>query len=64
MALDGKPPNFYVMDDSLSTPDGTCIRNCIHIRDLASATSKPWSLVNGGLGERIAINLGTGQASP
>ena len=57
-------PIFTSWMITLSTPDGTCIRNCIHIRDLASATSKPWSLVNGGLGERIAINLGTGQASP
>ena len=61
MALDGKLPDFYVMGDDYPTPDGTCIRDYIHIRDLASAHIKAVErLVNGNAGEGLAMNLGTG----
>ena len=61
MALDGKLPDFYVMGDDYPTPDGTCIRDYIHIRDLASAHIKAVErLVNGNPGEGLAMNLGTG----
>jgi len=61
MALDGKLPDFYVMGDDYPTPDGTCIRDYIHIRDLASAHIKAVErLVNGNPGKGLAMNLGTG----
>ncbi len=61
MALDGKLPDFYVMGDDYPTPDGTCIRDYIHILDLASAHIKAMErLVRGGAGEGLAMNLGTG----
>ncbi len=43
------------------TPDGTCVRDYIHIEDLASAhVLSVQALANGGPGERI-YNLGNGQ---
>ena len=61
MALDGRLPDFYVMGDDYPTPDGTCIRDYIHILDLASAHIKAVErLIAGGDGEGIAMNLGTG----
>lgn len=61
MALDGKLPNFCVMGDDYPTPDGTCIRDYIHICDLASAHIRAVErLVNGSAGEGIVLNLGTG----
>jgi UDP-glucose-4-epimerase GalE len=61
MALDGKLPDFHVMGDDYPTPDGTCIRDYIHVNDLASAHIKAVErLINGKDGQGISINLGTG----
>lgn len=51
----GQLPDFRIFGDDYATPDGTCIRDYIHIRDLAEAhllaVEKP---------VRGAFNLGTG----
>jgi UDP-glucose 4-epimerase len=51
----GQRPDFRIFGDDYATPDGTCIRDYIHIRDLAEAhllaVEKPI---------RGAFNLGTG----
>lgn len=61
MALDGRLPDFYVMGDDYPTPDGTCVRDYIHVLDLADAHIKAVErLAACGDGEGMALNLGTG----
>lgn len=61
MALDGKLPDFYVMGNDYPTPDGTCIRDYIHVLDLADAHIRAIErLVSCKNGEGMALNLGTG----
>jgi UDP-glucose 4-epimerase len=55
----GKRPNVTVFGRDYPTPDGTCIRDYIHVRDLADAhVAALEHLVRGG--ESGAFNLGTG----
>lgn len=58
-AASGRRPNINVFGRDYDTPDGTCIRDYIHINDLCSAH---WlalqSLMNGGPSQ--AYNLGNG----
>jgi UDP-glucose 4-epimerase len=58
-AASGRRPNISVFGRDYDTPDGTCIRDYIHINDLCSAH---WlalqSLMNGGPSQ--AYNLGNG----
>ena len=44
------------------TPDGTCIRDYIHVDDLADAHMKALDYLGGG-GPTIAVNVGTGTGS-
>ena len=61
MALDGRLSDFHVMGDDYPTPDGTCIRDYIHVADLADAHLKAMErLLHAGDGEGLAMNLGTG----
>lgn len=61
MALDGKLPDFHVMGDDYPTPDGTCVRDYIHVSDLAQAHIRAMErLLGQGDGEGISMNLGTG----
>jgi UDP-glucose-4-epimerase GalE len=46
--------------DDYSTPDGTCVRDYIHVSDLAEAHVQALNYLMGGE-ESIALNLGTGQ---
>ena len=62
LALDaglGAAPPLTVYGDDYPTPDGTCVRDYIHVQDLASAHLAALAKLEGGqsLG---AINLGTG----
>jgi UDP-glucose 4-epimerase len=58
-AASGRRPNIRVFGRDYDTPDGTCIRDYIHVADLCDAH---WlalqSLINGG--ESQAYNLGNG----
>lgn len=57
-AKEGKP--FKLYGDDYPTPDGTCIRDYIHVEDLAIAHLQALEkLKNGGLSD--SFNLGTGQ---
>jgi nucleoside-diphosphate-sugar epimerase len=62
MALQGYVPDFAVFGDDYDTPDGTAIRDYIHVTDLAAAHVRALELLlqghSGG-----ALNLGTGKAS-
>lgn len=49
-----------VFGDDFDTPDGTCIRDYIHVADLADAHLKALTYLRNG-GETCALNLGTGQ---
>ncbi len=51
-----------VFGDDYDTPDGTCIRDYIHVADLADAHVKALRYLGDG-GETIAVNVGTGVGS-
>jgi len=58
-AVKGEIPQLTVFGTDYATPDGTCIRDYIHVEDLATAhLSSLRHLINGG--ESIQCNLGTG----
>jgi UDP-glucose 4-epimerase len=60
MAAMGKIPALEIFGDDYPTPDGTCIRDYVHVTDLADAHVRGMNfLVEGGKSE--TINLGTGQ---
>ncbi len=59
LAADGKLPFVSVYGGDYETPDGTCIRDYIHISDLADAHFRALQyLVQGGVSTKI--NLGNG----
>lgn len=55
----GSRDNITIMGDDYATPDGTCIRDYVHVSDIAEAHVLALKkLESGGLGK--AYNLGTG----
>ena len=61
MALDGKISDFHVMGNDYPTPDGTCIRDYVHVQDLARAHLLAMErLLSQNDGEGISLNLGSG----
>ena len=59
-AVAGTGPNLQVFGLDYATSDGTCIRDYIHVNDLAEAHALALQhLINGGA--PVAVNLGTGQ---
>ncbi len=58
-AMDGGA-ELQVFGSDYPTPDGTCIRDYIHVTDLAEAHVKALEHLIGG-GSSIALNLGTGR---
>jgi len=56
-ALQGKP--FYIFGDDYSTPDGTCIRDFLHVADIADAHAKALEYLQQGNPSDF-FNLGTG----
>jgi UDP-glucose 4-epimerase len=58
VALD-KRESISIYGDDYPTPDGTCIRDYIHVVDLADGHLRALRLLQDGT-ERIACNLGTG----
>ncbi len=55
-ALTGKP--FEVFGDDYPTPDGFCIRDFIHVLDIADAHIKALEYLHGG-GSSVCLNLGS-----
>lgn len=55
----GMTPPLTVFGQDLDTPDGTCIRDFIHVADLGSAHVKALEYLARG-GTSIQLNLGTG----
>ena len=58
-AAAGTGPELHVFGSDYPTPDGTCIRDYIHVNDLASAHLKALDRLAAG-NESFAVNLGTG----
>jgi len=61
-ALQGTAPALKVFGKNLPTPDGTCVRDFVHVSDLGRAHVKALEYLAGG-GESIALNLGTGKGT-
>ena len=58
-AVNGDRPNITVFGTDYDTPDGTCIRDYIHVLDLATAHEAAYKHLAQG-GDSIICNLGTG----
>jgi UDP-glucose 4-epimerase len=55
----GRRPSIHVYGDNYPTPDGTCIRDYIHVSDLAEAHLLAFDALE--THERLIFNLGNGQ---
>lgn len=58
-AAAGDGPELHVFGSDYPTPDGTCIRDYVHVNDLASAHVKALEHLAAGKGS-FAVNVGTG----
>src|SRR5260370_16899861 len=61
MALQGHVGDFAIFGDDYATPDGTAIRDYIHVVDLAAAHVRPLNALLNGSNVRT-YNLGTASA--
>ncbi len=59
MALTGEAGPVEVFGTDYPTPDGTCIRDYIHVEDLAAAHARALDHLQSG-GASLRVNLGTG----
>lgn len=59
-AIAGRRPPLHVMGDDYPTPDGTAIRDYIHVADLAETHVRALRYLLDG-GASVAVNLGTGR---
>ena len=57
----GQRDKITIFGDDYDTPDGTCVRDYIHIDDLGEAHLKAMELLQPGKG--ICLNLGTGKGT-
>lgn len=57
--IDGKRPALTIFGDDYDTPDGTCIRDYVHVMDLVDAHVLGVNWLLDGKGSRV-FNLGTG----
>ena len=55
----GQRPKIYIFGDDYPTPDGTCIRDYIHVDDLCSAHLLALNKLEAGT--ELKLNLGTGR---
>lgn len=60
MAASGKCGPLKVFGTDYDTADGTCVRDYIHVCDLAAAHVRAWEHLESG-GGNLALNLGTGR---
>ena len=59
-ATEGNGEELLIYGDDYPTQDGTCVRDYIHVTDLANAHVAALQYLNNG-GNSLALNLGTGQ---
>jgi UDP-glucose 4-epimerase len=62
-AVLGAGPPVHVFGNDYPTPDGTCIRDYIHVEDLADAHVCALDQLGTGVGRSVTLNLGTGVGS-
>jgi UDP-arabinose 4-epimerase len=62
MAAAGLIPALEVFGDDYLTPDGTCIRDYVHVSDLADGHVRALDYLNSG-GISTCLNLGTGRGT-
>ncbi|WP_256750223.1 UDP-glucose 4-epimerase GalE [Mesorhizobium sp. Mes31] len=62
LAAGGRISHLPVFGDDYETSDGTCVRDYIHVNDLARAHLLAFDHLQAG-GENLAVNLGTGKGS-
>lgn len=62
LAAAGKIAQLEIFGDDYDTEDGTCVRDYIHVTDLAQAHVLAYDYLVGG-GDNLAVNLGTGHGS-
>ena len=55
-------PELHIFGDDYPTPDGTCLRDYIHVNDLADAHIRALQHLEKG-GDSLALNLGTGKGN-
>jgi UDP-glucose-4-epimerase GalE len=60
MAADGTIPHVEVFGTDYPTPDGTCLRDYVHVTDLAAGHLQALDYLKRG-GATTAVNLGTGR---
>ena len=60
MAAMGQIPALEIFGDDYPTPDGTCIRDYVHVTDLADAHVRALAFLEKG-GKSQALNLGSGK---
>lgn len=58
-AIDGQRPELVIHGDDYATPDGTCVRDYVHVMDLVEAHVLGLEWLLAGKGSRV-FNLGTG----
>ena len=58
----GRRPEFKVFGSDYDTRDGTCVRDFVHVMDLADAHTRAVQYLLDG-GDSIALNLGTGEGT-
>jgi hypothetical protein len=58
-AIDGQRPELVIHGEDYATPDGTCIRDYVHVLDLVEAHVLGRNWLAAGKGSRV-FNLGTG----
>ena len=58
-AIEGKRPALTIFGTNYNTPDGTCIRDYVHVMDLVDAHVLGLRWLEQGKGSRV-FNLGTG----
>lgn len=58
----GKREKVMIYGNDYDTPDGTCVRDYIHVNDLAAAHLQALNYLNNG-NESTIINLGTGKGN-
>ena len=61
LAALGRSPSLKVFGEDYPTPDGTCLRDYVHVSDLATAHISALEKLVEGAPLRPAYNLGTGQ---
>ena len=62
MAAQGRIHELAVFGDDYDTPDGTCVRDYVHVSDLARAHVMAVRYLVGG-GANLAVNLGSGRGA-